>query len=136
MAALGICGCGGGGDSTSSPTITSTNRSGPPIENTTGGIPPTMAALAADPGGALAYDTTELTMAAGQPTIQFTNKSDTDHDVTIEDANGNVIGQSKVIANGSTAVRFIAESDTYTFYCSVDGHREAGMEGTLTLVNP
>ena len=75
-------------------------------------------------------------MAAGEPTIQFTNKSGTDHDVTIEDANGNVIGQSKVIANGSTAVRFIAESDSYTFYCSADGHREAGMEGTLTLVNP
>jgi uncharacterized cupredoxin-like copper-binding protein len=56
--------------------------------------------------------------------------------VTIEDANGNVIGQSKVIANGTAEVRFLAESDTYTFYCSVDGHREAGMEGTLTLVNP
>ena len=99
-------------------------------------MPPTTASLAADPNGALAYDTTELTMAAGEPTIQFTNKSGTDHDVTIEDANGNVIGQSKVIANGSTAVRFIAESDSYTFYCSADGHREAGMEGTLTLVNP
>ena len=68
-------------------------------------MPPTTASLAADPNGALAYDTTELTMAAGEPTIQFTNKSGTDHDVTIEDANGNVIGQSKVIANGSTAVR-------------------------------
>ena len=74
-------------------------------------MPPSTASLA-DPGGALAYDTTELTMAAGQPTIEFTNKSGTDHDVTIEDANGNVIGQSKVIAKGSAVVRFIAESDT------------------------
>jgi hypothetical protein len=44
---------------------------------------------------ALAYDTTELTMAAGQPTIECTNKSGTDHDVTIEDANGNVIANRR-----------------------------------------
>jgi plastocyanin len=134
--ALGLGACGGDDSTTeASSTPTSTNASGPPVENT-GGAAPSTVDLAADPSGALAYDTTELTAAAGQPKIVFTNDSGTPHDVTIEDANGNTIGQSDTITEGKTEVSFSAESDTYTFYCSVDSHREAGMEGTLTLVNP
>jgi plastocyanin len=129
--ALGIGACGGDDSSTEA---SSTNASGPPIE-TTGGAAPSTVDLAADPNGALAYDTTELTAAAGQPKIVFTNDSGTPHDVTIEDANGNTIGQSDTITEGTTDVTITAESDTYTFYCSVDSHREAGMEGTLTLVD-
>ncbi len=124
-------------DTTSSAasTPTSTNQSGPPITNTSGSPAPSTVTLTADPGGALAYDTTELVAAAGQPHIVFENPSSVDHDVTIEDANGNVIGQSEVISKDSAEISISAESDVYTFYCSVDSHREAGMEGTLALVN-
>jgi plastocyanin len=140
IAALPLTSCGDDETTTaasSAPTTTSTstNQSGPPITNTTGEDVPSTVQLAADPDGALAYDTDELTVAAGQPTIEFTNDSGIDHDVAVEDANGNVIGKSEVIRSGSSEASFSAESDVYTYFCTVDAHREAGMEGTLTLVD-
>ena len=137
-AALALAACGDDETTTvasSTPTSTSTNQSGPPITNTTGEEVPSTVQLAADPDGALAYNTDELTVAAGQPTIELTNESGIDHDVAVEDANGNVIGQSEVIRSGSSEASFSAESDVYTYFCTVDAHREAGMEGTLTIVN-
>jgi len=138
-AALVLAACGDDETTTaaSTPTTTdtSTNEGGPPVANTTGEPAPSTVQLAADPDGALAYDTDELTVAAGQPTIEFTNESGIDHDVVVEDANGNVIGRTDVIRSGTAETSFTAESDVYTYYCSVDAHREAGMEGTLTVVN-
>jgi plastocyanin len=132
---LPLAACGDDEETASVADTTSTNQSGPPVDNPDGGPAPTTVDLAADPDGALAYDMDELTVAAGQPTIAFTNDSGIDHDVVVEDANGNVIGQSEIISSGSSEASFDAESDVYTFYCSVDAHREAGMEGTLTVVN-
>jgi len=131
--AAGLAACGDDEETTAADTTT--NQSGPPITNTTGEPAPSTVQLAADPDGSLAYDTDELTVAAGQPTIVLTNDSGIDHDVAVEDANGNVIGQSEVISSGTTETTFSAESDVYTFFCTVDAHREAGMEGTLNVVN-
>ena len=133
--AIALGACGDDDESTTVAESTSTNQSGPPIDNPGDGPAPTTVELAADPDGALAYDTDQLTVAAGQPTIRFTNDSGIDHDVVVEDANGNAIGETDVISQGSSDAVFSAESDTYTFYCSVDAHREAGMEGTLTVVD-
>jgi plastocyanin len=132
LSVAGVGACGGDDETT---TNTSTNQGGPPVTNTTGEDAPNTVDLGVDPDGGLAYDTSELTVASGQPTIVFTNDSGIDHDVAVEDANGNVIGQSDVISSGSSEASFTAESDTYTFFCTVDAHREAGMEGTLTVVN-
>jgi plastocyanin len=134
--AAGVAACGDDDDETTATnTTTNTNQSGPPITNTTGEPVPSTVQLAADPDGSLAYDTDELTVAAPQPTIELTNDSGIDHDVAVEDANGNVIGKSDVIRSGTTEASFTAESDVYTFFCTVDAHREAGMEGTLTVVD-
>ena len=139
--ALGLGACGDddepttGGDPEPTTTNTSTNQGGPPITNTTGEPAPSTVELAADPDGALAYEPTELTAEAFSATIEFTNESGIDHDVTVEDANDNVIAQSDVIRQGTFEVDVEAESDVYAYYCSVGSHREAGMEGTLTLVD-
>ncbi|MGH3092242.1 MAG: plastocyanin/azurin family copper-binding protein [Gaiellaceae bacterium] len=86
--------------------------------------------IAADPDGALAYDTTELTAQAGEITIEFTNESSMPHDVTLEGVEG---GATDVITEDTASVTVTLEPGTYTFFCSVAGHRAAGMEGTLTV---
>ncbi len=87
--------------------------------------------LAADTS-ALAYDTTTLSAAAGEVTIDFDNPSAIEHDVAIE-ADGEEIAKSELVTEGETSVTAELEAGTYTFFCSVPGHREAGMEGTLTV---
>ena len=87
--------------------------------------------LAADPGGALAFDQTELTAAAGEVTIEFMNDSGIPHNVEVE---GNGVEEvSETITEGSTSLTLTLEPGEYEYYCAVPGHREGGMEGTLTV---
>jgi plastocyanin len=87
--------------------------------------------LAADPSGALAFDQSSLTAAAGDVTIELTNESGIPHNVGIE---GNGVDEvSETITEGSTSLTVTLEPGEYTFYCAVGGHREGGMEGTLTV---
>jgi plastocyanin len=85
--------------------------------------------LAADPGGALAYDKSSLEASAGEVTIVLTNDSSVEHDVRIEELD---VG-TDIITEGTDSVTTTLEPGTYTFFCSVPGHQEAGMEGTLTV---
>jgi plastocyanin len=87
--------------------------------------------LAASPTK-IAFDTTELSAKAGQVTIDFDNPAALEHDVAIEQ-NGKLIAKSALIAKGKTSVSADLASGTYTFLCTVPGHAEAGMEGTLTV---
>jgi plastocyanin len=88
--------------------------------------------LAADPS-AIAYDATSLSSKAGKVTIDFTNPAPLEHDVAIEGEDGKEIAASETIAQSKTSVSAELEPGTYTFFCTVPGHREAGMEGTLTV---
>jgi plastocyanin len=81
----------------------------------------------------LAYDTTSLSSKPGKVTIDFTNPSSLEHDVAIEGPNGEDIADSELIAKSKTSVSAELAPGTYTYYCTVPGHREAGMEGTLTV---
>lgn len=89
--------------------------------------------LAADPS-AIAYDKTELTSAPGKVTIDFTNPGAIEHDVVIEAEGGEELAASEVITQGGkTSASAELAAGTYTFFCSVPGHREAGMEGELVV---
>lgn len=82
---------------------------------------------------ALEYDTTKLSAKAGKVTIDFKNPSAIPHNVVIEQ-NGEELAGFEPIANGEEESETAElQPGTYTFYCSVPGHREAGMEGTLTV---
>jgi plastocyanin len=87
----------------------------------------------ADPSGELAYTATQASAKAGKVTIDFNNPQSLTHDVSIEDSSGETVGQTELIGEGETSTSVNLKPGTYTFYCSVPGHREAGMEGTLTV---
>jgi plastocyanin len=88
--------------------------------------------LAANPAGQLAYDTKQLSAKAGTVTIEMTNMSPIEHDVAISEGS-KIVGQTPVFAGGSKSVTVKLKPGTYTFFCTVPGHRQAGMEGTLTV---
>ena len=65
-------------------------------------------------------------------TIDFTNQSSTAHDVSIQ-GNGVDVTSDIVENGGTTSVSANLTPGTYTFECTVDGHADAGMKGTLTV---
>ena len=87
----------------------------------------------ADPGGEIAYTTTEATAKAGKVTVDFKNPQSLTHDVAIESSSGQTVGQTELIGEGETSTTVNLKPGTYHYYCTVPGHREAGMEGTLTV---
>jgi plastocyanin len=88
--------------------------------------------LSADSGGQLRFDKKSLSARPGTVTVAMRNPSQIEHDVAIE--GGGVDEKGKVVKGGDTsAVRASLKPGTYTFYCSVDQHRQAGMRGTLTV---
>jgi nitrite reductase (NO-forming) len=58
------------------------------------------------------------------------SSDDIQHDFTIDELDAHVAADASDSAEGGFTAD---ETGTYTFYCSVEGHREAGMEGTLTV---
>ena len=89
--------------------------------------------LTANPEGQLKYNTTSLTAKAGSVAITLTNMSPISHNVTIASSSGTVIGHTPTFQGGAKTVSVALKPGTYKFFCSVPGHRMAGMEGTLTV---
>jgi plastocyanin len=89
--------------------------------------------LAADPSGGLSYDTTTLTAHPGKVTIEFTNMASIEHNVTVASGAGSTVGATPTFSGGAKPLTLELKAGTYTFFCSVPGHRQAGMQGTLTV---
>lgn len=118
--ALGVAACGGGDD----------EEAEEPAATDGGGGGGTTLELAADPGGALEFDTSELTAPAGEVTIHLTNESSIPHNVEVE---GNGVEEvSETITGSDTSLTLTLEAGEYEFYCAVGNHRET-MNGTLTV---
>ena len=133
ISALTALGCGGGDDedSTSSDSAATTETTGGGSGGGDTGKGGTVS-ISADPSGAFAYAETEVSAPTGAVEVDFENESGTDHDVVIEDGDGNEIARTDVISGDSTSTTADLTAGEYKFFCSVDGHAAAGMEGTLT----
>jgi plastocyanin len=88
--------------------------------------------LTADPGGDLSFDKKSLEAPAGEVTIRMENPSQLPHNVSVEGDGVEEEGET-VEEGGTSEVSARMNAGEYTFYCSVPGHREGGMEGTLTV---
>jgi plastocyanin len=88
--------------------------------------------LAADAGGGLSFDKESLEAPAGEVTIRMENPSSLPHNVSIEGDGVDEEGDT-VEEGGTSEVSAELRAGEYTFYCSVPGHQEGGMEGTLTV---
>jgi uncharacterized cupredoxin-like copper-binding protein len=121
-AALAIAGCGGGGGGA----------------KTSGTAAPPSAArgetlrLKAGPGSRLRFDKKTLEAEAGRVAIVMSNPSALSHSVAVEGGGVNVAGQV-VAPRGTSKVSVTLKPGSYTFFCTVPGHRQAGMQGTLTV---
>jgi plastocyanin len=140
LAAVALVACGGSDNSSSEASTEAPpakeggteEGEGAEAEGGTAGSAGTVD-IEADPSGNLAFTTDAATSKAGKVTVDFTNDSPIPHNVAIEDSGGETIGETETLAEGSASTTVELKPGKYTFYCSVPGHREQGMEGTLTV---
>ena len=138
--ALGLSACGGSSSSssatssaTSTPATSTTSAASSATTSAKGGAGSALA-VAADPSGQLKYTKSTLSAKAGKVTIQFTNGSPLAHNLTIQQGtSGAIIGALPTFQGGSKTLTVNLKAGTYTYFCTVPGHRMAGMQGTLTV---
>ncbi len=106
VVALGLAACGGGGDG--------------------GGE---SADLTVNAVSGFDFEPAEATVEAGEVTITLTNEDEQRHTFVIDDPQISLDANAGESDTGTVDL----EAGTYTFYCDVPGHREAGMEGTLEV---
>ncbi len=77
----------------------------------------------------MAYDPDSIAVAAGDVPVRMVNEGTVIHDLRIEGVPFLVEAEP-----GETETATVQlEPGTYQFYCSIPGHREAGMEGVLEV---
>lgn len=153
--ALGLGGCGGGdsetaaGEGQGAPRGQSKPKPGSNVpqggktivakvfEKPQQGIPADVGQWMVDigvaPGDDRAFTVAKAVAPSGNTNFRLENPQAVGHDLTIEEVGAGSIG-TPVIREGSSWVRVsLFEGKRYVFYCSVPGHREAGMEGTIRV---
>lgn len=145
-AAILVAGCGGSSNSNSTAGTTAATSASTPATTSSAATSSTSAtstgagaaasqplALEANREGQLAYSTKSLTAKSENVSIDFTNNSPLGHNVTIENSSGKTVGATPTFQGGTKTLSLHLKPGVYKFFCSVPGHRMAGMEGTLTV---
>jgi plastocyanin len=132
LSVIGLAACGSSSDDNST-TAASTPASTTPAGGGTASAGGSTVDISTPSGGTLAFDQKDVSAKAGTVTIDFDNKQPVPHDVKVEDSSGKELGGTDLTTSGTANATVDLQPGTYTFFCSVPGHREAGMEGTLTV---
>jgi len=133
LAALALVACGGSSSSDNTTTAASTPASTTPAGGGGGAGGASTVDISTPSGSSLAFDQKSVTAKAGSVTVNFDNKQPLQHDVAVADSSGKVLGQTNLVSSSTANTTVNLQPGTYTFYCTVPGHREAGMQGTLTV---
>jgi plastocyanin len=131
LAVFALAACGGdddddGGGETAAAPATTTAPAG-------GGGGGSTVDISTPPGSDLAYEQTDASATAGSVTINFDNQQSLQHDVKVEDSGGAELGGTDLVTSGTATATVDLQPGSYTFFCSVPGHRDGGMEGTLNV---
>lgn len=136
---LALAGCGSSSNSTSSATSATATTPATPATTSSTSVTSAPAAgagtiaLAANPEGQFKFMPSTLSAKAGKVTIAFTNRAPVEHNLTVASASGAVAGATPTFQGGVKNLTVSLTPGTYKFYCTVPGHRQAGMEGTLVV---
>jgi uncharacterized cupredoxin-like copper-binding protein len=117
VAVLAIVGCGEDGDA-----------------DATGPTPAPEADLVAEAHD-IDFDRDEYTLAPGERRVLYLQKGDTRHTLLVATADGAAVDGFELEVDGSPsdAGSIDLDADSFTLYCDVPGHREAGMEADLLV---
>jgi uncharacterized cupredoxin-like copper-binding protein len=132
FAALALAACGSSSSSSSSSTTAATTSS----TSTTagGGGAAQSVAVSAVSGSGLAYQQKALSAKAGNVSFNFTNPQSLPHNFCLQTSSGQQLGCSGTETGGASDTLSVnLKPGSYTFYCNVDSHEQAGMKGTLTV---
>jgi len=130
LATAVFAGCGGGDDEESATPAPTQEATQEPAGGGGGGGGTLKLSAPAD--GSLKFDQGDVTAKAGKVTVEFANPSSVPHGVEIE-GNGVEKETETVTSSDAPPITVDLKPGTYEYYCPVDGHRAAGMEGKLTV---
>jgi plastocyanin len=102
---------------------------------TAGGGAAESLAVSSPADGGLVFQPNGLTAKPGNVTVTYDNPSQVPHSIAVATSNGNVLGEVQPFTAGKQSVQLSnLAPGKYVFYCTVPGHREAGMQGNLTVL--
>ena len=134
LPALAVAGCGSSDNNDNSSNKVKATPPPSSSKAKSGGATAGALQISADPSGQLKFNKSALKTKAGKVTVTMKNPSGSGvpHAVAVE---GNGVDKDGKTAQpgGDSTVSVSLKAGKYEFYCPVDGHKQAGMKGTLTV---
>ncbi len=102
---------------------------------------PTRTITISTKGSEVAFNTTEITVEKGEcVAIMFMNMQDAEHDLALHFANGTEYFGLHIVGDGTPQMKMVNalmpnEDTEMPFWCTVEDHKDQGMEGKIIVGN-